>query len=231
MKQGDPKLAVGYLRVSTDEQCLGPQAQRKAIESWCGVNGVVLVAVFEDFGISGAAELDKRPGLLASIDALGDHGAGLLVVAKRDRLARDVVAAGMIERLVAREGAKVVTTDGVGNGESPEAGLVRGIMDVFAQYERALIRARTKAALAVKRSRQERIGGVPYGSKLAADGIHLEVDPAEQETIQAAKGLRSQGMTLEAVGTVLEAKGMLPRCGRHWHPKTVRSLLESREAA
>ncbi len=33
--------------------------------------------------------------------------------------------------------------------------LLRGLMDLFAQYERAVIRARTRAALAVKRSKGE----------------------------------------------------------------------------
>ncbi len=74
----------------------------------------------------------------------------MLLVAKRDRLARDVVVAAMVDRLAERHGARVLAADGTGNGDGPEAMLMRGIVDVFAQYERALIRARTKAALAVK---------------------------------------------------------------------------------
>ena len=138
----------------------------------------------------------------------------------------------MIERLAVREGAEVVATDGVGNGSSPEAGLLRGIVDVFAQYERALIRARTRAALAVKRARGERTGTVPYGWRLTKDGTHLEPCQAEQEAIKAARALRGQGMTLEAIGRALEARGMLPRSGGRWSAKVVSTgLLAVREAA
>jgi hypothetical protein len=63
------------------------------------------VKVFEDIGVSGAAELDRRPGLLAALGALAEERAGLLIVHKRDRLARDPMIAGMITRLVERGGS------------------------------------------------------------------------------------------------------------------------------
>ena len=229
-KTGNPKLAVGYIRVSTDEQNLGPGAQREALARWCEANGTELVDVFEDHGVSGGAEIDKRPGLLAALDALKDTGAGMLVAAKRDRLARDVVVAAMVERLAEREGTRVVTADGVGDGQSPEAGLLRGIVDVFAQYERALIRSRTKTALAHKKANRERTGGIPYGWKLDRDGIHLVPEPNEQAIIEAAVTLRSEGMALRAIGERLQARGLLPRSGGRWHAKTVRSLLQAQAA-
>ena len=71
-------------------------------------------------------------------------------------LARDVVVSGMVDRLVERVGGKVLSADG--NGDGPEHALRRNIVAAFAEYERALIRARTRAALAVKRARSERVG-------------------------------------------------------------------------
>ncbi len=59
----DPKKVVGYVRVSTDEQALGPEAQKTALEAWCKAQGARLVAVCEDIGVSGATSLEKRPGL------------------------------------------------------------------------------------------------------------------------------------------------------------------------
>ncbi|MBN1773173.1 MAG: recombinase family protein [Deltaproteobacteria bacterium] len=231
-KHGDTKRAIGYLRVSSDDQALGPDAQRAALERWARAQGVELVAVHADLGVSGGAELDKRPGLLAALADLSTNGAGLLLVAKRDRLARDVVVAGMVERLVERAGARVTSADGAGNGDGPEAALLRGIMDVFAQYERALIRARTRAALAVKRGRGERLGGdLPYGYHAAQDGVHLESDDDEQRVIAAARDLRAEGLSLRAIGAALEARGLLPRSGRRWHPETVRALLPAQEVA
>lgn len=108
--------------------------------------------------------------------------------------------------------------------------MMRGMVDVFAQYERALIRARTRAALAVKKSRGERIGGIPYGQKLAADGVHLESDAGELEKIRVARELRAEGLSLRAVGRRLAECGMLPRSGGRWHHETVKAVLQAEAA-
>jgi DNA invertase Pin-like site-specific DNA recombinase len=163
IKAGDPKVAVGYVRVSTDEQSLGPEAQRAAIEKWAQSRGVRVAVVFEDLGVSGGTPAEKRPGLLGALAALRENNAGLLVAAKRDRIARDTVIAAMAEQAAARSGAMLTTADGSSDGAGPEGQLMRGIVDVFAAYERGVIRSRTRAALAVKRGRGERIGGIPYG--------------------------------------------------------------------
>ena len=34
-RDADPKKVIGYIRVSTDEQALGPDAQRDALNAWC----------------------------------------------------------------------------------------------------------------------------------------------------------------------------------------------------
>ena len=52
-----------------------------------------MISVHEDLGLSGGTPLEKRPGLLAAPDALRQQAAGILLVAKRDRLARDVMIA------------------------------------------------------------------------------------------------------------------------------------------
>lgn len=225
MTDPDPKRAVGYVRVSTDRQDLSPDAQRDAIEAWANGAGVTVVAWHEDIGVSGGAELDQRPGLVAAVDALPAHRAGVLVVARRDRLARDVLTAALVERLCERHGARVQSADGTGNGVGPEAQLLRGIMDVFAAYERAVIRSRTKAALAVKRSRGERVGTIPYGYRLAADGRHVEEDPGEQGVIDMARRLRAGGHSLRAIGRQLVAAGHTPRRGKEWHVQVVKRLI------
>jgi DNA invertase Pin-like site-specific DNA recombinase len=213
--------------VSTEDQNLGPDAQRAALERWCAANGAELVAVHEDHGVSGAAPLEKRLALMAALDALKAHGAGVLLVAKRDRLARDAMVAAMVERLAERTGARVMTADGAGNGDGPEGQLMRGIMDVFAQYERALIRSRTKAAMAVKKAKGERTGGPGaelFGYRDAADGIHLEENPAEQEVIATVRVLRAAGRSIRGIADQLNLDGV-PARGARWHPTTVANVL------
>jgi DNA invertase Pin-like site-specific DNA recombinase len=228
--KGDPTRAVAYLRVSTEEQTLGPDAQRAAIERWADAHGVTIVATHADLGISGGATIDDRPELLGAIDDVGNHGAGLLIVAKRDRLARDTVIAAMVERLVERAGAKIVSADGAGNGEGPEALLMRRMIDAFAEYERALIRSRTRAALAAKRAQGFRLGQAPYGFRLASDGRTLMPEEREQKVIARARELRGAGMKLESIAEQLSAEGAPCRRGKRWHVSGVHGLL-AREGA
>jgi len=225
IRRGDPYKAVAYLRVSTEDQNLGPQAQQRAIAAYCKREGITLLATFTDHGVSGGAELDKRPALLDALDAIEEQEAGALIVAKRDRLARDVVIAATIERLVERAGARVRSADGVASEATPEGALMRTLVDAFAQYERAVIAARTKAALAVKSSRGERVGSIPYGKRLAADGVRLVNDPAEQKAVRLARKLRDKGLSLRAIGAELELAGHTPRGSGAWHPQTVSNVL------
>lgn len=215
---------VGYIRVSTEEQRNGPEAQREALAAWCARNGAELVAVHEDRGVSGGAALDKRLGLLAAVDSLSEHGAGLLLVAKRDRLARDVMVAAMVERMAARVGARVQSADGAGDGEGPEALLMRRMIDAFAEYERAIIRARTRAALASKKGRGELTGTAPVGTRRGTDGVHLEADPAEAEAVAMIRELKAAGLSVRGIAAQLEARGVPCRGGR-WHPTTVARVL------
>ena len=221
----DPKRAVLYVRVSTEEQSLGPEAQREAAVRWAGVRGVAIVAVHEDRGVSGAAALDRCPALLVALDDIPRRRAGVLLVAKRDRLARDVVKAAMVERLAARYGAVVVSAAGEGEGTDPSSQLMRTMIDAFAAYERALIRARTKAALAVKKGRGERVGQVPYGYCLAADGCHIDPVPAEHAVIAHARKLRAAGLSFAAVGAEIGRTGSSPRAGGRWHPQQIARMV------
>lgn len=209
IRAADPKRAVAYLRVSTDDQRLGVEAQRAAVEAWAAREGVQVASWHVDDGVSGAAPLPERKALLEALAAL-DGGAGWFLVAKRDRLARDVVSAGMICRLVEKSGARVLSADGTGNGDGPEAGLLRGIIDVFAEYERQIIRARTRAALAAKQARGELTGKAPFGYRRAADGIRLELDDQEQRVIARARELRAGGHKLREICSEL---GPVSRAG------------------
>ena len=219
----DSRKAVALIRCSTDEQHLGPEAQRAALAVWAERNGVEIVAIFEDKGISGTAAIDKRPGLLAALDALPQHRAGLLVVAKRDRLARDVMNAAMIERMAERVGARVVSAAGEGEGDDPASKLMRTMIDAFAEYERAIIRSRISAALAVKAARGEKVGGVQtYG---AAEGIEAERTEAEREIVAAVVKARAAGLSIREIAAELAAAGMRTRKGGEIQSTQVARIL------
>ena len=237
-----PNRGIGYLRLSPGERksgqgadAAGIDAQRTDIQRWADCNEVEIVAWFEDIDTCGQAgsletPLADRPGMMAALDTIGDLHAGMLIVQKRDRLARDVMLSAMIARLVEREGATIVAANGAGNGESPEAAMMRGIIDVFAQYELAMIRHRTKAALSAKRAKGERTGGIPYGCRLAPDGTHLEASAEESAVIERVRSWRSRGMSFGKIAEALESQGYLSRTGRRFQPVQIARMLD-REAA
>lgn len=222
----DPTLAVAYLRVSTEEQHLGPEAQRLAISRWAEHAGLTVLAWHTDAGVSGAADLVDRPALARALDDLSTRGAGVLVVARRDRLARDVVIAATIERAVARWGAKVLSADGVGNGDSPADQFMRTILDGAAAYERALIRARTRAALQARRAQHKRAGEVPWGYEARDDGS-LEVHPIERAVIDRVLRLRAEGISLRGIVKALEAEGARSRVGTPLRLTQVARMLQA----
>ena len=181
-----------------------------------------MVAWCCDAGVSGGAAIADRAELLVALAALREHGAGVFVVAKRDRLARDVMAAAMIERMAADAGARVVSAAGEGtDSDDPSSVLMRRMVDALAEYERALIAARTRAALAVKRSRGEATSHAPYGFR--AEGGVLVADEAEQGVIARVREARSRGLTVRAIADELRAAGIVSRGGR---PLAVSSVGE-----
>ena len=102
---------------------------------------------------------------------------------------------------------------------------MRNIVSAFGAYERAIIRARTRAALAVKRERGERVGTIPYGYRLAEDGKHLEEDPDEQVVVARVRELHAEGESLRGIGRTLLDEGHEPRGGRNWHVQVLGRIV------
>ena len=206
--------AIGYRRMSKDkgDRGLGLVAQRRAIEHEAQHLDLPLVAMFTDNDVSGGAPIEKRTGLL---DALKELRAGdVLIVSRRDRLARDVMLAGWIEKEVAKRGGRIVSAAGEGNGSAndPAAKLMRTIVDSFAEYERGLISARTRAALAVRRADGLRCSRfAPFGYRFAGDRV-VE-DAHEQRAVTLMAEFRDRGLSLGDISARLARRGCLSRAG------------------
>lgn len=214
-RAGNPKQAIAYLRVSTtrEQQELGVSAQRTAIETWGSREGVEICGWFEE-EVSGGAPLEKRAVLLLAIDALREHSAGLFVVQRLDRFSRDPLTAAMAELQVARAGARVVTADGVGNGDDPGSVLMKDVALAAARFERSMIAARTRAALAEKRTRGESTGTPPYGWRVSEDGKTLEPDERERETLEWVRTLRARGWPYRQIQDEATRMGWRSRTGK-----------------
>jgi DNA invertase Pin-like site-specific DNA recombinase len=224
--RGDPRVAVAYVRVSTDadRQALGAEAQRRAIEGWAAAAGVHVARWLVE-EVSGGAPLDRRPVLLEAIATLAEIGAGVLVVQRLDRFSRDPLTAALAESELRKHGASLVCADGAGSGDDPTSELIRGILLSVARFEKALIRSRIKAALAVKRSRGERVGAPPYG--FAVLGKTLVPDDEEGAIKRRLVELRASGLTIRAVRDRATAEGLRNRAGRPFTIAAVHALVKS----
>ena len=219
-KQGDPRRAVGYVRVSTDDQSGGVDTQRHALETYAASRGLEIVSWHVD-EISGATPLDKRPGLLAALGALDEHRAGVLLAVRRDRYARDPVVMMALEREIQRHGATLATIDGVSEGRDPGSELLRHMVDGISRFERRLISARTAAGMARLKAAGRSTGTAPIGTQKDGKAI---IPGDEAPAVARALELAATGHGKREIAALLQAEGYRPR-GQRWHPTTVQRLL------
>lgn len=214
-------MHYGYIRVSSAEQGesgLGLDAQTAAIERFCGDQPVI---IHSDTCKSQVA-LEDRPGFVALMGVLvaGDT----VVVAKLDRIARDMHHHLFAETMFERMGVTLVSVAGEGVGDdSPMGVLMRRMLQAFSEFERALIRVRTKAALGVLRAEGRHVGRPPALSLITSrrrgtDGAGI-VTP-DVAAIVALKQARAEGAGWATLADKSEAL-----TGRRWSPTTLRRVL------
>jgi hypothetical protein len=78
-----------------------------------------------------------------------------------------------------------------------------------------------------KRSNGERVGNIPYGYRLAADGRHLEEDPAEQTVLAEIRRFRRGGATLRGIAAALNHRALQTRRGTAWRLESVARALKA----
>jgi DNA invertase Pin-like site-specific DNA recombinase len=210
------KLFFSYTRVSTEEQAEkrnGLEAQRATIDAEAERRGWA-VEHYTDAGVTGKV---IGPKLREVLELLAFGQGDGLVVAKLDRLSRSIVNAASIIAAAQAQGWSLVVLD-LGVDLTTAAGRMVAMNLVnFAQYERELISERTKAGLAAKRARGERLGR----PRLAKPGVvrRIVLD-------------RNAGLSFAKIATALEAEGILSPAGRPtWQPSTVRRIYASATAA
>jgi site-specific DNA recombinase len=139
----------------------------------------------------------------------------------------------LIERLVSKRGARVVSAAGEGtDSDDPSGLLMRRLIDSFAEYERLIIGARTKSALAAKRRRGERTSRfAPYGFQIAGDGRRLDVNHDEQRVLGLIRTLHADGRSLRVIAADLNQDGSRTRSGAPWRFEYVRNMLRTSDGA
>jgi DNA invertase Pin-like site-specific DNA recombinase len=164
-KPEKPLPVVGYARVSTTEQAdsgLGLEAQSIVLAAKCNEKDWRLLEVVRDEGVSGSG-LD-RPGLIRAFSLIATGQARGLVVAKLDRLTRNLRDAVEVKDWLDQRSAYFVAADfGIDTSNGAVGRLMANVLVSFAEFERERISERTREAAAVRRSQGRRMAGNQAG--------------------------------------------------------------------
>ena len=182
-----------YVRVSTEEQALkgfSIEAQIAALEEYCKENGLKIVDIYADEGISGAKPPLKRPALKRLLDDVEAGKIDMILFTKLDRWFRsvkeyfkvqDVLDNNKVEWKAVQENYDTTTANGQ---------MAITIFLAVAQNERDRTAERIKVVLDHKRKNKEACFGgraLPFGYKKESDenGIsRLIKDPDTKQAVQ-----------------------------------------------
>jgi len=216
--------AVAYYRVSRPSQGrsgLGIEAQKEAIRRFAEVEGIEIIAERTEVETGkGADALDRRPELADALAAARRAKCPVLV-AKLDRLSRDV---HFISGLMAHHVPFVVAE--LGPDVDP---FILHLYASLAQKERELISQRTREALARKKAQGARLGNPRNPAEAAAKGrqaIAVNADEFAAGMAPIIEGIRAAGITTFAgIADALNKRGVRTARGGTWYAMTVRNVL------
>ena len=211
-----PPRAVGYIRVSTEEQAkkgISMEVQEKSIRSFADAKEWDLIGCIKDPGISGKDM--NRPGMKKVIQMCREHEIKVVIVYKLDRLSRslrdifsivdDVFSKYKVELASVTE--TIDTSGAMGRG-------FFWIMAILGQIEREKIGERVRDARRFRAEKGEWTGRPPHGYKMAVDDKGERIKgkvvavPAELKHYKKAKEMYVAGYSQREIGKKLGFKSM-----------------------
>ena len=219
---------VGYIRVSTESQAeegMGLEIQESTIKQYCKEQrNYDLVKIYSDPGISGG--LSQRPGLNELLQGAKRKEFEKVIVAKLDRLARDLYVQLWIKKELLVNDIEIFSIAEPYRGQDPMSIAMRQMVGVFAQLEKGRITERLREG----RLKKFEKGGYPGGNLslgyISLDGT-LQIDPDEAEVVKMIKKWRRK-MSLPQIAKKLNDMNIkTKRNGKMWYPSTVQSILKN----
>ena len=216
---------IAYVRVSTDKQAESGQSietQVDQIKKYAALYDLEIIDTIIDDGYS-ASNLD-RSGLKRVFAMLNAGIAQGVIITKLDRLTRSVFDLSYLLKNYMDKYRFMSVYDKF-DTDTASGRMILSILTTVSQWEREIISERTKAVLQHKKAQGERVGNIPYGYKLASDGIHLEVNPDEQIVTIEVKELRQSGMTLDSIRQILMDNNRVTRKGKPFSISSIHAML------
>ena len=217
------KPIVAYFRVSTDKQGksgLGLDAQQKAVQDYAAIYGRKIERTFTELERGSNADREQLALALAEVKRIK----ATLVIAKLDRLARDVhFVSGLM-----KTGVDFVAAD------MPNADKTMILIyATMGEWERDRISDRTKAALAAAKAR-----GVKLGNPVWAEAIEkaraANTDRARawvESILPTIRSLQVQGgpnPSLRELAAELNRRQIRAPRGGKWYASTVQRAIEGK---
>ena len=209
--------AFAYLRVSGAAQLDGDGFPRQlaAVRKYVAGHDMRLAEVFEEKALPGKTEWEHRPAWTAMLQTITSNGVRTIVIEKLDRLARDLMVQEHIVADLRKRGITLISAMEPDLCiDDPTRKLMRQIMGAIAEYDRAMIVLKMKAARDRKRADTGRCEGRKrYGEK-----------PGESSVRDRIRLMRKGGATLRSICDMLNGEGLTTRYGRPWMLMTVQRI-------
>jgi site-specific DNA recombinase len=219
-------VCVAYLRVSTPGQAedgLGLQIQQDQIQTYLKRNSsLMLLKTFRDEGHSGSSL--ERPALQVLLTEAKEKSFTKVVVAKLDRLARDLFVQMWIEKELLVHNIDVISVGEDLNSSDPLTKAMRQIIGTFSQLERGRITERLLAGRRKKLESGNYAGGRPaLGYRATVSG--LVINPQEADTVRRIFRAKMGRHSFGWIARHLNEDGIRPKHGKRFYPSTVRYIL------
>ncbi|WP_431813872.1 recombinase family protein [Kocuria sp. cx-455] len=200
---------IGYVRVSTNKQDIGPEVQIAALQTEADRNGWTLDIRREN--AASAKSLRNRPVLAQVLADLKAGKADALAVSKLDRLSRSVADfAGLLETATRQRWALICLDLGIDTSTITGAAMAQ-VTCTFAEMERKKIAERTRDGMAkIKTTTGKHMGRRSVLPQATVDRIHRE---------------RATGMSMARIADLLNTEGVPTATGRTWHASTISQVL------
>lgn len=224
------KNVVAYIRVSTDGQVgedkFGLEAQREQIIDYCRRNDMNILRWYSDEGESGAK---YRPGFDEIVyGEVSNPPVEAVVVAKSDRVARDINIYFYYQGALLRKGIELISICEDFGQFGVFAGMLKAFTLTCAEMERENINKRTAAGRAVKSSTGGYSGGrAPFGYKV--ENHSLVINEREAEIVREVFEMKDSGSTYQAICDKLNSDGKVNRSGSKFQIGSVQSIYENRK--
>jgi DNA invertase Pin-like site-specific DNA recombinase len=221
---------IAYYRVSTQKQGrsgLGLEAQRALVHKYASCTADA--TIIHEYTEVDSGKKRERPIFQQAVEHCKRTGAILLVgaISRIDRTAHlvldlhDAVQRGELRKFIACD--MPAATE-----------LTINIHAMIYREEGRLVSERTKAALAAKKARGEKVGNPANFNKSRSKALEASIATRVQQRVECeqwqraavvAKSMRAADATLRAIAAELNTNGFVTRNGKQFNANTVQRLL------